>query len=66
MYFGRQTHIIHGIPEWQNECQVKQTAGKLFTHKAGAQKKYFVCLGEIRTSVIRFSLTNTLQILRSN
>jgi hypothetical protein len=52
MYFGRQTHVIRGITEWQQEDQKKETAGKLLTHIENAQKKYLTYLSEIRTSNI--------------
>jgi len=54
MQFGNQTHIIHGIAEWQQVGQTKETTSKLFTHKAIAYKKYFICLSEIRLPIIGF------------
>jgi hypothetical protein len=38
----------------------KETAGKLFTHIENAQKKYFMCLSEIRTPMIYFYIIITL------
>jgi hypothetical protein len=46
----------------------KERAGKLFTHTEIAQKKYFICLGEIRTEniYVYIYVIITLHILRSN
>jgi hypothetical protein len=41
----------------------KETEGKLFTCIENAQKKYFICLSERRTLIIRFYVVITLQIL---
>jgi len=43
----------------------KETAGKLFIHKENIQKKYFICLSEIRTPIIYFYFKITLLILRN-
>ena len=42
----------------------KKTSVKLFTHIENAQKKYFICLSEIRTPVLCCCLIISFQILR--
>jgi hypothetical protein len=43
----------------------KETAGKLLTHVENAQKKYFICLSEIRTPIICFYVIITIHISRN-
>jgi hypothetical protein len=42
----------------------KETGGKLLNHIENAQKKYFICLSEIRTPIICFYVIITLLISR--